>query len=78
VNTFLVTQRSEEERRRVNDTFKDLLDFNNFSILKENFSNINSETMKNAFKFIPNADNFLQFCTVETSLLLKIVSKVGP
>jgi len=73
-----VTQRSDEERRKINDTFKDLLDFNNFSILKENFGNVGLETMRNAFKFIPNSDNFLQFCTSESGILLKIVSKVGP
>ena len=38
INSFIINQMQDTDKIKTNDTFKDLLDFNNFSIIKGNFS----------------------------------------
>jgi hypothetical protein len=55
-----------------------MLDFNNFSVIKEDFKGFTFEQLKTALRFIPDAEKFLNYCMNEGVLPLKIVSKVGP
>jgi hypothetical protein len=62
----------------MNDVFKDILDFNNFSVIKEDFSNIKFDLLKSSLSFMGDAEKFINLCMSEGNLNLKIVSKVGP
>ena len=49
IQTFIVTQKLDDEmsnKRIMNDTFKDMLDFNNFQILKDDFTGVSTEIFK--------------------------------
>jgi hypothetical protein len=56
INSFVMTS---PQNRVANDTFKDLLDFNNYSVLKEDFHGIQSEALNKAFGFINDAARFV-------------------
>ncbi|CAD8137067.1 unnamed protein product [Paramecium octaurelia] len=81
VVSFLLTQQVDEihnDRRKMNDTFMDMLDFNNISIFKQDFGQVLQRTLNEAFKFIPNQERFLKSIQFDGSgVNIKIGYKIG-
>lgn len=82
ITSFLISQQNDgfyTDKKKVNDAFMDMLDFNNIAIIRSDFSGYGPRHLSDAFSFIPNPDKFLKLVSCDgIGTILKVCSKVGP